>query len=115
MSMMIGVVLGAFVRRPAKWAAPVASMFGAGVTGFLLMGILPLALFAGGLATENGTWGAGAGHFGVWNDGRTRYLGALFHADLEARVTIAPRVEQELQGILRSIDLLRNQAKVAIF
>lgn len=34
-------------------------------------------------------------------------------ADLEASVTIAPRVEQELQSILRNIDHLRNQAKVA--
>ncbi|MEM9174310.1 MAG: TPM domain-containing protein [Myxococcota bacterium] len=51
MSIMVGVVLGAFLRRPTRWIAPVASMAGGGVTGFLLLGALPMALFAGGLAT----------------------------------------------------------------
>ena len=30
-----------------------------------------------GMATENGTWGAGVFHFGVWKQDRIRYLGAV--------------------------------------
>jgi hypothetical protein len=37
---------------------------------------------AAGFATENGTWGAGAFHMGVWKEDTIRYLGALFYADL---------------------------------
>jgi hypothetical protein len=37
---------------------------------------------AGGFATENGTWGAGLFHFGVWRHDSYRYTGALFRADV---------------------------------
>ena len=36
----------------------------------------------GGFATENGTWGAGAFHFGSWRQDRIRYLGALLRPSL---------------------------------
>jgi len=34
----------------------------------------PTATFVGGFGTENGSWGAGAGHLHKWDDGRIRYL-----------------------------------------
>ena len=42
----------------------------------------PSMSFGGGVATENGTWAAFLGHSGVWNEGRTRYLGAAVAADI---------------------------------
>jgi hypothetical protein len=35
-----------------------------------------------GLKTENGTWGAGAGYMGFWDQDRWRYLGVLGKAEL---------------------------------
>ena len=35
-----------------------------------------------GFKTENGTWGAAAGHMGFWDEGRWRYLGAVGKAEL---------------------------------
>lgn len=35
----------------------------------------------GGGLTENGTWFAGGGHLGFWNDDRIRYTGFLFYAN----------------------------------
>jgi hypothetical protein len=37
---------------------------------------LPSTSLVLGAATENGTWLAGLGHLGIWNQGRIRYLGA---------------------------------------
>jgi hypothetical protein len=37
----------------------------------------PSISVVGGFATENGSWGAVAGHFGVWFQDRVRYLGAV--------------------------------------
>lgn len=37
---------------------------------------------AAGFATENGTWGGGAFHMGIWKDDTIRYVGALFYADV---------------------------------
>jgi len=44
--------------------------------------IPPSISFAGGAATDNGTRAAFGGHLGVWNDGKTRYTGAVFAADV---------------------------------
>jgi len=44
-------------------------------------GVPPSLSFAGGAATDNGTWAAFGGHMGIWNEGRTRYLGVLVLAD----------------------------------
>lgn len=41
----------------------------------------PSITFVGGAATDNGTRAVGLGHFGVWKDGKIRYLGAVFGAD----------------------------------
>lgn len=41
----------------------------------------PSISFAGGAATDNGTRAIAAGHMGIWNQGKTRYIGALFAAD----------------------------------
>jgi len=35
-----------------------------------------------GFATENGTWGGGLFHLGIWNDDSIRYLGALAYASI---------------------------------
>jgi len=37
----------------------------------------PSITAVGGMATENGTWGFGGGHMGVWAGDRLRYLGGL--------------------------------------
>jgi hypothetical protein len=41
----------------------------------------PSISFAGGAGTDNDTWAAFGGHLGIWNEGRTRYLGAVVVAD----------------------------------
>ena len=38
--------------------------------------IMPSITAVFGASTESETWAAGLGHVGVWNEGRTRYLGA---------------------------------------
>jgi hypothetical protein len=40
------------------------------------LGLPPSIPFLFGFGTENDTWGAGGGYFGVWLDDRIRYLGA---------------------------------------
>jgi hypothetical protein len=45
----------------------------------------PSMTVIGGLATENGTWGGGAGHFGVWAEDRLRYLGGLAGASVNLK------------------------------
>jgi len=40
----------------------------------------PSISFGGGLYSENKTWAVAGGHFGVWNDGRLRYLGGAAYA-----------------------------------
>lgn len=35
-----------------------------------------------GFGTENGTWGAGGFHMGIWKDDTIRYIGAAFYADV---------------------------------
>ena len=37
---------------------------------------------AAGFGTENGTWGAGVFHMGIWKEDTIRYMGALFYADV---------------------------------
>lgn len=37
----------------------------------------PSMTAVGGMATENGSWGFGGGHMGVWAEDRLRYLGGL--------------------------------------
>ena len=49
--------------KPAKMAPPSIS----GATAF---------------GTENGTWGAGGFHMGIWKEDTIRYVGALFYADV---------------------------------
>jgi len=36
----------------------------------------------GAIATENGTWGVGIGHLGIWDEDRWRYTGALAYGDV---------------------------------
>ncbi len=38
-----------------------------------------------GMGTENGTWGAGAYHMGVWKDDTIRYLGAMGYTSQPAQ------------------------------
>lgn len=45
--------------------------------------ISPSMSFGGGAYAENGSWGAALGHSGVWNKGRTRYLGLLAYGSLD--------------------------------
>src|SRR5688572_11808430 len=45
--------------------------------------IMPTITAVFGAGTENGTWAAGLGHIGVWNDGKIRYVGAGGYANLE--------------------------------
>src|SRR4051794_37504723 len=45
--------------------------------------IMPSITSVFGAGTENGTWAAGLGHIGVWNDGKIRYVGAGGYANLE--------------------------------
>src|SRR5688500_553581 len=45
--------------------------------------IMPTITAVFGAGTENGTWAAGLGHIGVWNDGKVRYVGAGGYANLE--------------------------------
>jgi hypothetical protein len=42
----------------------------------------PSLSFVGGLYTENGTWGLGGGHSGVWKNDRIRYVGAAFYGSV---------------------------------
>lgn len=57
---------------------------------------------AAGLATENGTWAAGAGHFGSWRDDRFRYIGgaAVFAPKLDyyGEGGQLPPISYELEG-----------------
>ncbi|MCU0290932.1 MAG: hypothetical protein MUF10_02945 [Thermoanaerobaculaceae bacterium] len=55
-----------------------AAQRGLGVTG---KPVPPSVSAVGGLATENGTWGAFAGHMGYWKGDRWRYLGGLVRAE----------------------------------
>jgi hypothetical protein len=42
----------------------------------------PSASVVAGLGTENGTWGAGGGHFGSWRRDRIRYEGAVIRPSI---------------------------------
>jgi len=42
-----------------------------------VLGLPPSISFALGFGTQNGTWGAGGGHFGSWRKDKIRYIGAL--------------------------------------
>jgi hypothetical protein len=42
----------------------------------------PSLSFVGGLYTENGTWGIGGGHSGIWKNDRIRYAGAALYASV---------------------------------
>jgi hypothetical protein len=44
--------------------------------------IMPSTTILFGAGTENGTWSAGLGHLGIWNQGKIRYIGALGYASL---------------------------------
>jgi hypothetical protein len=44
--------------------------------------IMPSTSVLFGAATENGTWALGAGHLGIWDEGRVRYAGAAGYASL---------------------------------
>jgi hypothetical protein len=45
--------------------------------------IMPSTSVLFGASTENGTWAAGFAHLGIWDQGRTRYVGAAGYANLE--------------------------------
>ena len=45
----------------------------------------PSITVAGGMATENGTWGGFGGHFGVWADDRLRYMGGAGGASVNLK------------------------------
>lgn len=56
-----------------------------------------------GMATENGTWFAGAAHMGYWDEGRLRYLGGVAKAELHLDYYSAsgqPRAYQMETGAL---------------
>lgn len=38
-----------------------------------------------GFGTDNGTWGTGAFHLGIWREDTVRYLGALFYANVNLK------------------------------
>jgi len=42
----------------------------------------PSTSFAGGLYSENKTWSVAGGHMGIWDNGDTRYVGALVYASV---------------------------------
>ncbi len=42
----------------------------------------PSISFAGGLYSDNKTWSVAGGHMGVWDQGNTRYVGALVYASV---------------------------------
>ncbi|MFT3685327.1 MAG: BamA/TamA family outer membrane protein [Phycisphaerales bacterium] len=44
--------------------------------------VMPSTTVVMGAATENGTWAGAVGHLGVWNEGKTRYVGAVGYASL---------------------------------
>ncbi len=44
--------------------------------------IMPSITMVFGAATESGTWAAGLGHIGIWNQGKIRYVGALGYTSL---------------------------------
>ncbi len=46
-----------------------------------------------GLGTENGTWGAGAGHFGSWFKDRLRYLGMAGYASVNLKFYGSGRID----------------------
>jgi hypothetical protein len=64
----------------------------------------PSISVAGGFATENGSWGVGAGHFGVWFDDRVRYLGVIGYVSPNLAVYPAvlgdQRVDFNLEGLV---------------
>lgn len=45
--------------------------------------IMPTTSALFGASTESGTWAAGFAHLGIWDQGRTRYVGAAGYANLE--------------------------------
>jgi hypothetical protein len=45
--------------------------------------IMPSITSVFGASTESGTWSAGIGHIGVWNEGKIRYVGAGGYAELD--------------------------------
>ena len=55
-----------------------------------------------GMATENGTWAGGAGHFGSWKDDRFRYLGGAGYfapkLDYYGGGGTLPPISYELEG-----------------
>ena len=70
----------------------------------------PSITFAGGAETDNGTWAAFGGHLGIWNEGRTRYLGAVVVADANLRfygegedLSKSLTWNVELEGVLQQI------------
>jgi hypothetical protein len=64
----------------------------------------PSISVAGGFVTENGSWGVGAGHFGVWFDDRVRYLGVIGYVSPNLAVYPAPlggrQVDFNLEGLV---------------
>lgn len=60
-----------------------------------------------GIATENGTWAAGAGHMGFWDDDRLRYTGGFGKVELHLdyyRVSGKPRAYQlEAGGLVQQL------------
>jgi len=64
----------------------------------------PSISMAGGFATENGSWGVLAGHFGVWFQDRVRYLGAIGYVSPNLAVYPSAlgdrRVDFNLEGLI---------------
>ena len=58
----------------------------------------------GGVGTENGTWGAGIGHLGVWDEDRWRYLGALAYGNVNLNFYQPDNGRNDLGGLDYRID-----------
>jgi len=69
----------------------------------------PSLSFIGGLYTQNGTWGVGGGHSGVWKKDRIRYVGAAFYGSVN--LTYYPSlIPQEFEFNLTTFFFLQQIA-----
>jgi len=68
----------------------------------------PSISVAGGFATENGSWGVVAGHFGVWFDDRVRYLGAVGYVSPNLAVYPSALGDQKVEFNLEGLVLMQQ-------
>ncbi|MCK5137429.1 MAG: hypothetical protein KAR19_16715 [Bacteroidales bacterium] len=69
----------------------------------------PSLTILGGMYTQNGSWGLGGGHSGIWKHDRIRYLGAAFYGSLN--LTYYPsRLPLEFKFNLSTLSLIQQVA-----